>query len=135
MKKRKEVELYINRFRAKARLAGMVQSRIKRPWKSRKLDRLEKIKTLDFSFSSRPFPARVVMGAENLSFSYGGEDLIRDFSITVSKNDRIAVIGKNGRGRPRSCDSLPGSFSPRSGAFITTARPEQGISPRPIPRG
>ncbi len=114
-KKRKEVELYISRFRAKARLAGMVQSRIKALEKSRKLDRLEKIKTLDFSFSSRPFPARVVMGAENLSFSYGGEDLIRDFSITVSKNDRIAVIGKNGRGKTTLLRLLAGELSPRSG--------------------
>ena len=50
-KKRKEVELFISRFRAKARLAGMVQSRIKQLEKQDRLDKLDKIKTLDFSFT------------------------------------------------------------------------------------
>ena len=54
------MELFISRFRAKARLAGMVQSRIKALEKQEKLDRLEKIKTLDFSFSYKPFPAKVL---------------------------------------------------------------------------
>lgn len=54
-KKRKEMELFISRFRAKARLARMVQSRIKTLEKSQKKERLDDIKDLDFTFRTAPF--------------------------------------------------------------------------------
>jgi ATP-binding cassette subfamily F protein 3 len=114
-KKRREAELFISRFRAKARLAGMVQSRIKALEKQEKLDKLEKIKSLDFSFSYRPFPAKVLMSAEELSFSYTGEDLIKKFSMTVGKNDRICVIGKNGKGKTTLLRLLAGELAPQHG--------------------
>ena len=52
----KEIELFITRFRAKARLANMVQSRVKTLAKMEKRNKLEKIKTLDFSFRYPAFP-------------------------------------------------------------------------------
>ncbi len=116
-KKRREVELFISRFRAKARLAGMVQSRIKALEKQDKLDRLAKIKSLEFSFSHRPFPGKVLMNADSLSFSYTGQDLIKDFSITIGRNDRICVIGKNGKGKTTLLRLLSGEIAPRSGSI------------------
>ncbi len=118
-KKRKEAELFISRFRAKARLAGMVQSRIKALDKQDKLDRLEKIKTLDFSFSYKPFPAKVLMTVDNLSFSYGEEELIPDVGFTVGKDDRICVIGKNGKGKTTLLRLLAGELTPKAGKIIS----------------
>ena len=115
-KKRKEVELFITRFRAKARLAGMVQSRIKQLEKQDRLDKLDRIKTLDFSFTYKPFPAKVLMTVDGLSFSYGEEDLIRNFGLTIGKSDRICVIGKNGKGKTTLLRLLAGELEPRSGA-------------------
>jgi len=114
-KKRKEAELFISRFRAKARLAGMVQSRIKALEKQDKLDRLEKIKTLDFSFNYKPFPAKALMTVDGLSFSYGDEELIPHVSFTVGKDDRICVIGKNGKGKTTLLKLLVGELEPKAG--------------------
>ena len=47
-KKRKQTEIFIRRFRAKARLAGMVQSRIKSPEKQETLEELTQIEELIF---------------------------------------------------------------------------------------
>ncbi len=118
-KKRKEVELFITRFRAKARLAGMVQSRIKQLEKQDRLDKLDKIKTLDFSFTYKPFPAKVLMTVDGLSFSYGEEDLIQNFGITIGKSDRICVIGKNGKGKTTLLRLLAGELPPRSGVIYS----------------
>ncbi|HPP88566.1 MAG TPA: ATP-binding cassette domain-containing protein, partial [bacterium] len=84
-KRRKEIELFISRFRAKARLANLAQSRIKTLSKQQKLEKLEKIQTIDFEFSYSPFPAKVIMEIENLKFSYSGEQpyLIDNFNLIV----------------------------------------------------
>lgn len=99
-KKRKQTETFIRRFRAKARLAGMVQSRIKSLEKQELLQELTEIEDLDFSFSGLPFNAAKMMGVHNLQFGYDKEmPLIKKLSFDVLKKDRICVIGKNGKGK------------------------------------
>lgn len=115
-KKKKEVEQFINRFRAKARLAGMVQSRVKALEKKQSLDKLEKIRTLDFEFNYEPFNAKTLMTVKDLSFEYNETlKVIKDFSLTVGKDDRICVIGKNGKGKSTFLKLLAGELSPDNG--------------------
>ena len=115
-RRRKEVESFISRFRAKARLANLVQSRIKTLSKLEKKQKLEKIKTLDFSFRSIPFPAKHVMSLKDVSFSYQQHNpLIKDFSITVNTGDRICVVGKNGKGKTTLLKLLSGVLKPKKG--------------------
>jgi len=81
-KKRKKAEIFISRFRAKARLGGLVQSRIKTLEKQKRLEKLEKAKDLDFSFTSRPFNGKPVMEARGISFGYNPDKLLfSDLSI------------------------------------------------------
>jgi ATP-binding cassette subfamily F protein 3 len=116
-KKRKEVEQFINRFRAQATKASAVQSRIKALAKHEKLDRLEEIKNLDFKFRSAPFEAKWLMTVEDLSFSFSKDSppLINDLSFAVGKKDRIAVIGKNGKGKTTLLNLLAREMSPTNG--------------------
>lgn len=58
--KRKELEQYITRFRAKARLAGLVQSRIKTLNKMEKKEKLEAIKNLEFAFKYKPITSKQI---------------------------------------------------------------------------
>ena len=127
-KKRKETEDYIRRFRAKARLAGMVQSRVKALEKQDKLDKLEKIQTLDFSFTYRPTQAKMVLDAKDITFSYTdtGKPLINDLSFTVKSTDRICVIGKNGRGKTTLLRLLAGELEPKNGAVMLHPSTETG---------
>lgn len=121
-KKRKEVELFITRFRAKARLAGMVQSRVKALEKQQSLDKLEKIKDLDFSFSYKPFNAKSLMSVEGLTFSYDKtHSIVKNLDLSVRSDDRICVIGKNGRGKTTLLRLLSGNLKPDSGTI--TAHP------------
>lgn len=99
-KKRKETEIFINRFRAKANLATRVQSRMKALEKAERLDKLEKIKSLDFSFNSKPTQAKSLMHVKDLTFGYDEfNPLIENLSFSIGKQDRICVIGRNGRGK------------------------------------
>jgi ATP-binding cassette subfamily F protein 3 len=117
-RRRREIELFITRFRAKARLANLVQSRVKTLRKMEKHDRLEKIKTLGFSFRSQPFHGRQMVRARRLSFAYSSlAPLILDFSIAIFKNDRICIVGSNGRGKTTLLRLLAGTLQPRAGSI------------------
>jgi ATP-binding cassette subfamily F protein 3 len=115
-RRRKEIEQFITRFRAKARQANLVQSRIKTLQKMENKQKLEKLKILDFSFNSSPFAAKQIFSAQNVNFFYNAEiPLIRDFNITVAARERIGVVGPNGRGKSTLLRLMAGELLPRSG--------------------
>lgn len=116
-KKRKEAEQFINRFRAQATKASAVQSRIKALARNERLDKLSEIKSLDFKFRTAPFEAKWLMTVEDLSFSFSedGPKLIDNLNFSVGKKDRIAVIGKNGKGKTTLLNLLAREISPTRG--------------------
>jgi ATP-binding cassette, subfamily F, member 3 len=126
-RRRKEIKQFITRFRAKARQANLVQSRIKTLQKMEKKQKLEKLKILDFSFSSSPFQARHLLSARNINFSYNAEQpLIRDFEITVEAGERICVVGPNGKGKSTLLRLLAGELLPDTGQFKYHPTVEKG---------
>jgi len=116
-KKRKQAEKFINSFRAKAGHASLVQSRIKSLEKREVLKKLEKITTLSFSFNSAPFPAKYIQEAQELTFSYSGKSspLIDRISFHVEHDDKICIIGKNGKGKTTLLKLLAGRLPPDEG--------------------
>ncbi|MGA2141087.1 MAG: ABC-F family ATP-binding cassette domain-containing protein [Brevinematales bacterium] len=116
-KKRKEVLLFISRFRAKARLGGLVQSRVKLLEKTRKLEKLEKMKTLEFSFREAETAAKWVLETRDLTFSYTAKPpyIIEGFNLTVGREDRIGIIGKNGAGKSTLIKLMTENLMPQRG--------------------
>ncbi|UCD78554.1 MAG: ATP-binding cassette domain-containing protein, partial [Desulfobacterales bacterium] len=115
-RRRKEIQQFISRFRAKARLANLVQSRIKTLKKMEKKEKLEAFKFLDFSFRSSPFPGKQVLSARKLTFGYTAqEQIVKNFNITVGAGERICVVGKNGKGKTTLLKLLAGGLVPQSG--------------------
>lgn len=126
-KKKKKTELFIRRFRAKARLAGMVQSRIKCLEKQDTMEELTGIETLDFTFTNSPFPANKMMGIYSLKFGYDeNKILIDNLDLEILKNERICVIGKNGKGKSTLLKLLSERVKPISGNIKT--HPELKVS-------
>ena len=115
-KRRKEIEVFISRFRAKARLANMVQSRIKTLAKMTQQEKLDKVKTLEFSFQTRPFPAKNVLAVRDLGFGFDPQaPLIQNLDFSIQAGERICVIGKNGKGKTTLLKLLAGSLKPQTG--------------------
>jgi len=127
-RRRKEIEQFITHFRAKARQANLVQSRIKTLQKMEKKQKLEKLKILDFSFNSSPFSAKHVFSVQNLNFTYDRTvPLIRDFGITVAAGERICVVGPNGKGKSTLLKLLSGEISPQTGEINYHAAVKKGL--------
>jgi len=127
-KKRKEVERFIEKFRAQKKVASLVQSRVKMLDRQQAMEKLEKIKTLDFSFSYAPFPAKIMLRVENLSFGYEPDKpILEGFGIEIQDHDRICVMGQNGKGKTTLLRLLAGDLQSSEGSISRHGRLKTGF--------
>ncbi len=115
-KQRKHAEAFINRFKAQANRASLVQSRMKMLDKMPQREKLSTIRDLDFDFHYAPFEAKTLMEISDLSFGFNPKHpLISDFNLNIQAQDRIAVIGKNGKGKSTLLNLLASELKPQTG--------------------
>lgn len=61
---------------------------------------------------------KTIIQAENVSFGYTPDKLlIQDFSFTIQRGDKIAIIGQNGTGKTTLVKLLLGELTPTSGTI------------------
>ncbi len=58
---------------------------------------------------------RKVIEARNISKAYGDKVILRDFSVTIQRGDRVALVGPNGVGKTTLLNMLIGNEAPDSG--------------------
>ena len=58
---------------------------------------------------------RTVIELDHVSYEVGGRTIIRDFSYTVLRNDRVAILGRNGTGKSTLLNIFAGRLQPTSG--------------------
>ncbi|HTG39807.1 ABC-F family ATP-binding cassette domain-containing protein [Sphingomonas sp.] len=58
---------------------------------------------------------RVVIDAKGVSKHYGDRTILRDFSLRVTRRDRIGIVGPNGAGKSTLIKLLTGQIAPDTG--------------------
>jgi ATP-binding cassette subfamily F protein uup len=93
------------------------QGRVRRLQEMRS-DRAAQIRrqgTAAMALDSGPKSGKKVIEAEGLSKAFEGRDVVRDFSITVTRGDRVAFVGPNGVGKTTLIKMLTGELAPDAG--------------------
>ncbi|EEX16058.1 holdfast attachment protein C [Citreicella sp. SE45] len=65
--------------------------------------------------ASAPTSGKKVIEAVKLSKSFGDKQILRDFSLTVQRGDRVALVGPNGTGKTTLIRMLLGEIAPDEG--------------------
>lgn len=127
-KERAKTQELINRFRAKASKAAMVQSRIKMLDKQEVKLKLSDIETLSFDFNYLPYTSgNDVVTVKNLTFGYSPSAiLMKNLSFIVRPDDKVCIIGKNGNGKSTLLQLMAGIIQPISGSIETNSKIELG---------
>jgi ATPase subunit of ABC transporter with duplicated ATPase domains len=115
-KKISQLKEFVARFGAGTR-ASQVQSRLK------EIERLQpqelKKSNIQRPYIRFPLPVtqsgKIVCKLENMSKGYGKEAVIKNFSLEIHRDDKIGVIGGNGRGKTTLMKLIAGVFAPDSG--------------------
>jgi ATP-binding cassette subfamily F protein 3 len=112
-------EAYINRFRYKASTAASVQSRIKM------LERMEKIPEPKTEAHVKPIILKTVshlpekiMELKQLTAGYDSPIVSIPYDISITKHDKIGIIGRNGAGKTTFLKTILGEIKPLSGEVI-----------------
>ncbi|MFK7868020.1 MAG: ABC-F family ATP-binding cassette domain-containing protein [Roseobacter sp.] len=67
------------------------------------------------AFDAGPKSGRKVIEAEDISKGFDGRQILRPFSLTVQRGDRIAFVGPNGVGKTTLLNMLIGRTAPDTG--------------------
>ncbi len=115
-KKRKELEDFIARNKARASTAALAQSKVKQLEKMGEMEDLGFDPTLQFDFNFKETPAKVLLDVKGLGFGYTPDHLLfKDVSFTLEKGKCLAIIGKNGTGKSTLLNNIAGELTPLSG--------------------
>ncbi len=114
-KKREHLQDFITRFGAKASKATQAQSKQKMLSRIPVLENLKNLYHLDFQFNEANFPGKKMLEVNDLSFAYT-DPLIEHLSLAIEKGERIAIIGKNGRGKSTILRLIAGELTPNKGS-------------------
>ena len=100
----------IEKFRAKKNKAAFAQTLIR---KLEKMDRLEmdamENASLKFKFPPAPRSGKVVIKAEELSKSFGELDVFDNLNVLIGRQEKVALVGKNGAGKTTFTRIVTGS--------------------------
>jgi len=111
-----EIQRFIDRFRASANKATLVQSRVKMLAKIERIPAPEMDDAvMKFKFPAPPNSGHMVAKLEAVSKSYGPLDIFSGYDFEINKGEKVAIVGPNGAGKSTFCRLITAQEEPDAG--------------------
>ncbi|WP_375200867.1 ABC-F family ATP-binding cassette domain-containing protein [Hyphococcus sp.] len=114
--RRRHMQAFVDRFRAKASKAKQAQSRVKM------LERLEQVaepiseRTVPFHFPNPKPMAPPIIRVVDADLGYEeGKPILKKVNLRLDHDDRIAILGPNGEGKSTLVKAMSGRLPPLAG--------------------
>ncbi|MEM7739766.1 MAG: ABC-F family ATP-binding cassette domain-containing protein [Pseudomonadota bacterium] len=114
---RAHMQAFVDRFKAKASKAKQAQSRVKAIEKLASVDLPIAERTTPFNFPSpKPAMAPPIVRLEKAFIGYQeGHAVLRDITLRIDSDDRVAILGANGQGKSTLVKAIAGRLAPLDG--------------------
>jgi ATP-binding cassette subfamily F protein 3 len=112
---RAHMQAFVDRFRAKASKARQAQARVKALEKLPVIDSVIEAAPTRFAFPEPTRLAPPILTLERVSIGYDGTPVLRNISLNVDPDDRIALLGANGNGKSTLAKLVAGRLQPLAG--------------------
>jgi ATP-binding cassette subfamily F protein uup len=85
-------------------------------------ERIERDGTVSLDVDSGELSGKLVADLQNVSFSYGEQCILRDFSTRILRGDRVGIMGPNGSGKSTLLRLILGELEPDAGRVVPGTR-------------
>ena len=113
--RREHLQAFVNRFKAKASKAKQAQSRVKQLEKMTPITAPEEAAKHVFTFPAPEELSPPIINLEGAAVGYGGPPVLRNLSLRIDQDDRIALLGRNGEGKSTLSKLLAGKLEVSAG--------------------
>jgi ATP-binding cassette subfamily F protein 3 len=114
--RRAHMQDFVDRFRAKATKARQAQARLKALARMPMIETVVEQAPTKFDFPSPAPLAPPMLTFDRASVGYDGRVVLKDLSLRLDSEDRIALLGPNGRGKSTFAKMLAGRLAPMGGS-------------------
>ena len=119
--RRAHLQSFVDRFRYKASKAVQAQSRLKMIARMTPITTPQEAALRKFSFPEPEELSPPIVNMESASVGYDGKAVLSKLALRIDQDDRIALLGKNGKGKSTLSKLLAGKLEPLGGR-VTRAR-------------
>jgi ATP-binding cassette, subfamily F, member 3 len=112
---RAHIQSFIDRFRYKASKARQAQARIKALERLPQIDAVVEDAPTRFAFPDPPRIAPPILALDRVDIGYGTTRILKNVSLAIDTDDRIALLGANGNGKSTLAKLLADRLPPLDG--------------------
>ena len=120
--RRKHLQSFVDRFKAKASKAKQAQSRVKMLERMETITAPEDAARVVFSFPRPEELSPPIVRLEGASVGYGGAPVLRKLDLRIDQDDRIALLGRNGEGKSTFSKLLSDKLHAADGEKIASSK-------------
>ncbi len=115
--KKKQLQEFVDRFRAKASKASQARSKMKQIEKMKTIEVGHPLSNVHIKIPKVEKRGGVAVRCENLSIGYPEKTVARKINLEIDQGSRVAVLGDNGQGKTTFLKTLAADLAPKGGHF------------------
>jgi ATP-binding cassette subfamily F protein 3 len=125
---RRRMQVFIDRFKAKATKAAQAQSRVKALAKMQPIAAQMEARVAPFYLPQPAKPlASPLLRLEDVAVGYAADrPVLQGLSLRIDRDDRIALLGQNGNGKSTFAKLIAGKLAPLAGSLYGAKRVDVG---------
>lgn len=115
--KQKQLQRFIDRFKAKASKATQAKSKLKQLQKLKTIEIDHPMKNVRIRIPEVPRRQGVALRCTELAIGYPERTIAKGIDLEIPQGSRVAVLGDNGQGKTTFLRTIAGDLEPKGGSF------------------